>query len=66
LYRELAFRGDIPETNFVPLWARMRIQRGHNRRLGFSGGLGEPASDDASRMVRQHFARRARLDQQRS
>jgi uncharacterized protein len=31
LYRELAFHGGIPETKFVSLWAKMRIQRGHNR-----------------------------------
>src|ERR1700722_6037888 len=31
LYREPAFHGGIPETKFVPLWAKMRLQRGHNR-----------------------------------
>ncbi|HKU28540.1 MAG TPA: CocE/NonD family hydrolase, partial [Candidatus Sulfotelmatobacter sp.] len=30
LYRELAFHGGIPETKFVPLWATMRLRRGHN------------------------------------
>ncbi len=33
LYRELAFHGGIPETKFVPLWAKMRLQRGHNARF---------------------------------
>lgn len=30
LYRELAFHGGIPETKFVPVWAKMRLRRGHN------------------------------------
>jgi uncharacterized protein len=33
LYRELAFHGGIPETNFVPTWFRNRIKRGRNRRF---------------------------------
>jgi putative CocE/NonD family hydrolase len=33
LYRELAFHGGIPETRFTFFWARMRIQRGRNRRF---------------------------------
>jgi predicted acyl esterase len=33
LYRELAFHGGIPETKFVPLWSKMRIQRGRNPRF---------------------------------
>ncbi len=33
LYRELAFHGGIPETKFVPLWAKKRIKRGRNRRF---------------------------------
>ena len=33
LYRELAFHGGIPETKFVPLWSKMRIKRGRNRRF---------------------------------
>jgi predicted acyl esterase len=32
-YRELAFHGGIPETKFVPTWARNRIRAGHNRRF---------------------------------
>jgi predicted acyl esterase len=30
LYRELAFHGGIPETKFVRLWAKKRIERGRN------------------------------------
>jgi hypothetical protein len=30
---KLAFHGGIPETKFVPRWAKMRIQRGRNRRF---------------------------------
>jgi uncharacterized protein len=33
LYRELAFHGGIPETKFVPLWSKMRLQRGRNRKF---------------------------------
>ncbi len=33
LYRELAFHGGIPETKFVRLWAKKRIERGRNRRF---------------------------------
>jgi len=33
LYRELAFHGGVPETKFVPLWWKKRIQRGRNRKL---------------------------------
>ena len=33
MYRELAFHGGIPETKFTFLWARVRIQLGHNRRF---------------------------------
>lgn len=33
LYRELAFHGGIPETVFVRLWAKKRIERGRNRRF---------------------------------
>lgn len=33
LYREFAFHGGIPETKFIPLWAKVRIKRGHNRRF---------------------------------
>jgi predicted acyl esterase len=33
LYRELAFHGGIPETKFVPLWSKMRMQRGRNRKF---------------------------------
>ena len=33
LYRELAFHGGIPETKFVPLWCKMRIERGRNRKF---------------------------------
>ncbi len=33
LYREFAFHGGIPETKFVPLWSKMRIKRGRNRRF---------------------------------
>lgn len=33
LYRELAFHGGIPETRFVRLWTKKRIERGRNRRF---------------------------------
>src|SRR5262245_38962066 len=33
LYRELAFHGGVPETKFVPLWWKKRIQRGRNRKF---------------------------------
>jgi len=33
LYRELAFHGGIPETRFVRLWVKKRIERGRNRRF---------------------------------
>jgi uncharacterized protein len=33
LYREFAFHGGIPETRFVPTWARVRIRGGRNRRF---------------------------------
>jgi predicted acyl esterase len=33
LYRELAFHGGIPETKFIPLWSKVRLQRGHNRKF---------------------------------
>jgi len=33
LYRELAFHGGIPETKFVALWAKKRIESGRNRRF---------------------------------
>jgi predicted acyl esterase len=32
LYRELAFHSGIPETQFAPTWANIRIKRGHNRK----------------------------------
>lgn len=31
LYREFALHGGIPETMFIFLWAKVRMQRGHNR-----------------------------------
>jgi predicted acyl esterase len=33
LYRELAFHGGILETKFVPLWSKMRMRRGRNRKF---------------------------------
>jgi predicted acyl esterase len=33
LYREFAFHGGIPETKFVALWAKRRINNGRNRRF---------------------------------
>ena len=33
LYRELAFHGGIPETTFVRLWAKKRIEAGRNRKF---------------------------------
>ena len=30
LYRELAFHGGIPETKFVPIWCKNRLQHGRN------------------------------------
>ena len=33
LYRELVFHGGIPETKFVPLWSKMRLRRGRNRKF---------------------------------
>lgn len=33
IYRELAFHGGIPETKFVSLWAKRRMQAGRNRKF---------------------------------
>ena len=33
LYRELAFHGGIPETKFVPVWFKRRIEGGRNRKF---------------------------------
>jgi predicted acyl esterase len=33
LYREFAFHGGIPETKFIPIWFKIRIKRGRNRRF---------------------------------
>jgi hypothetical protein len=33
LYREFAFHGGIPETTFIPIWSKIRIQFGHNRKF---------------------------------
>jgi hypothetical protein len=33
LYREFAFHGGIPETKFLPIWFKMRIKHGRNRRF---------------------------------
>jgi predicted acyl esterase len=33
LYREFAFHGGIPEGKFIPIWFKIRIKRGRNRRL---------------------------------
>jgi predicted acyl esterase len=33
LYREFAFHGGIPETKFIPIWSKIRIKRGRNRRF---------------------------------
>jgi uncharacterized protein len=33
LYREFAFHGGIPETRFTPIWFRVRIKLGRNRRF---------------------------------
>jgi len=33
LYREFALHGGIPETEFIPIWAKKRIKAGRNRRF---------------------------------
>jgi uncharacterized protein len=33
LYREFAFHGGIPETTFIPLWSKVRIEHGRNHRF---------------------------------
>jgi len=33
LYREFAFHGGIPEGKFIPIWFKIRIKRGRNRRF---------------------------------
>ena len=39
LYRKFAFHGGIPETKFIPIWSKMRIKHGRNRRFLLAGSM---------------------------
>jgi predicted acyl esterase len=36
LYREFVFQGGIPETGFIPIWWKNRMERGRNKRFPFA------------------------------
>jgi uncharacterized protein len=36
LYREFAFHGGIPETGFIPIWWKNRMERGRNKEFPFA------------------------------